>query len=417
MHDSTRTRLSCSMVIVVAVVTVLANACGRENEPAGNTGGSTPMAGFGGQQYVAGYGYGGMGGTGGAVQPVAGASGIPGTGGMETGGTSGMVAGGTGGVAGMAGMAGTVTGGTGGDAGTAGTAGTVTGGTGGDAGAAGVTAGTGGAAGTSGLGCEGNQTLPPVTDIGQSGPFATTTETNTGPTGTETIFRPDPLGTDGFLHPMVTFGPGIWTSGGTSYTTLLTHLATLGFVVIAVEALNGGPGDSANTAAMVDALDWLIAQNSQAGVYQNMLAVNCGVAMGYSLGASATPFVGEHPAVVTGVAIHGHMQMQSALPHGPVLFLTGNGPSAVGDQVAQVVAGLTTAPGLMALYEGQGHMTVMSQQLQTGQPEFVALTAWLRYWVNGDDSAKNHFWGPGCTMCSDPSWTMQGNALWDALSL
>jgi hypothetical protein len=216
---------------------------------------------------------------------------------------------------------------------------------------------------------------------------------------------------------MLTFGPGMMTSGGTSYTTLLTHLATLGFVVIAVETLSGGPGAQANTDAMVNALDWLIDQNSQPGVYQNMLAVNCGVAMGYSLGASATPFVGEHPAVVTGVAIHGHMQMQSAEPHGPVLFLTGNGAAAVGDDVAVVVAGLDTAPGLMALYEGQGHMTVIPSQLQTGQPEFTALTAWLRYWVNGDDGAKSHFWGPGCTMCSDASWTMQGNALWDALSL
>ncbi len=52
-----------------------------------------------------------------------------------------------------------------------------------------------------------------------------------------------------------------------------------------------------------------------------MLAVNCGVAMGFSLGGSATPFVGEQPAVVTGVSIHGHLQMQSAEQRGPVLFL------------------------------------------------------------------------------------------------
>jgi hypothetical protein len=272
-------------------------------------------------------------------------------------------------------------------------------------------------AGTGNAGCEGNQVLPLVTDFSQDGPFATTTESNTGPNGSCTVFRPDPLGTDGFLHPMITFGPGIVTSGGISYTTLLTHLATLGYVVIAVETLSGGPGAQANTDAMVNALDWLIAQNNAAGVYQGMLAVNCGVAMGYSIGASATPFVGEHPAVVTGVAIHGHIQMQTAEPHGPVLFLTGNGPAAVGDQVSQVVSGLNSAPGLMALYEGQGHMDVIMVQLQAGQPEFTAMTAWLRYWVNGDESAKNYFWGPGCVMCSDSSWTLQGNALWDALSL
>jgi hypothetical protein len=271
--------------------------------------------------------------------------------------------------------------------------------------------------GTSDLGCEGNQALPPVTDFGQDGPFATTTEPNVGPNGGCTIFRPDPLGTDGFLHPMLVFGPGMATSGGTSYVPLLTHFATLGYVVISVETLSSGPGDQANTDAMVNALDWLIAQNDVAGVYQGKLAVNCGVAMGYSLGASATAFVAEQKAVVTGVAISGHIQMQTAKPHGPVLFFTGNGPVEVGDQVTQVVAGLDSAPGLMALRQGQGHLTVIPDQLQPGKPEFIAMTAWLRYWVNGDENAKSYFWGPDCVMCQDSSWTLQGNALWDALQL
>ena len=263
-----------------------------------------------------------------------------------------------------------------------------------------------------------NQGLPPVANYGEAGPFETTSERNTGPGNAYTVFRPDPLGTDGFVHSVITFGPGIATSGETSYTVLLTHLASHGYIVISANSFGfSGPGSPAHVDAMREGLEWVIAQGAEAGSpYEGMVAENRHVGMGYSLGATASALLAEHEAVMTTVAIHGHIQMEGGKPHGPILYLTGNGPSAVGDQVMRVVAGLDTAPGLMALYEGQGHLTVIPDQLAAGKPELVAMTAWLRYWVNGDQDAKSHFSGDGCGMCNS-DWTLQSNAMWDALSL
>jgi hypothetical protein len=62
-------------------------------------------------------------------------------------------------------------------------------------------------------------------------------------------------------------------------------------------------------------------------------------------------------------------------------------------------------------------VTVIQDQLARGKPEFVLITAWLRYWVNGDQAAKNHFWGSACQICSDPKWIVTKNAAWDAQQL
>jgi hypothetical protein len=51
--------------------------------------------------------------------------------------------------------------------------------------------------------------LPPITDYSALGPFATVVEANVGPGGSYTIFRPEPLGKDGFLHAPIIYGHGI----------------------------------------------------------------------------------------------------------------------------------------------------------------------------------------------------------------
>jgi hypothetical protein len=45
------------------------------------------------------------------------------------------------------------------------------------------------------------------------------------------------------------------------------------------------------------------------------------------------------------------------------------------------------------------------------------ITAWLRFWLNGDQDAKRFFWGAACTMCSTPWVTPETNALWKAQPL
>jgi hypothetical protein len=258
--------------------------------------------------------------------------------------------------------------------------------------------------------------LPPTDDYTAPGPFDTTTEMNTGPGGDYTIFRPDPLGENGFLHSPVIWGPGIGTSGATSYTTLLTHWASHGFIVLSINTLSGGPGNQAHIDAMHDGLDWIIEQNDQAGTYQGVVAVDRAATSGYSLGGTASVLAADHASVMTAVSVHGHAPMANGEPHGPVLLWTGNGPSEIPSGPESTIAAIDFVPMVLALIEGQGHLTVIPDQLRSDGLEFEVSTAWLRYWLNGDQGALGHFWGDGCTICMPPV-TLTTNAMWDAQTL
>jgi hypothetical protein len=278
-----------------------------------------------------------------------------------------------------------------------------------DASAEAGNAGDGGVADAS-AGADSGQMLPPVTDYSKAGSFKTTMQANTGPSNNYTIFRPDPLGANGFLHSPIIFGPGILTSAS-SYRTLLTHLASHGFVTICVNSMSGGPGDPANLSAMKMGLDWLIAQDSQAGVFQGKLAVDRAITMGYSIGATASVELSSHKAIMTTVVIHGHNTKGD--PHGPVLMITGT--SDVIDDMRKTLSTLEEAPAVLVALP-IGHLDVLTEISASGR-YLAPITAWLRYWVNGDQSAKRFFWGDSCEMCKSPWIPPEPNAKWKAQML
>jgi len=252
--------------------------------------------------------------------------------------------------------------------------------------------------------------LPPVSDYTKKGPFTTTSTANVGPGNKYTIFRPEPLGADGFVHSPIIFGPGILTSAS-NYKVLLDHLASHGFVTISVNSMSGGPGDPGNLSAMTMGLDWIIAQNSTAGVFQGKLAVERAVTMGYSIGATASVQLSSHKAIATSVVIHGHNT--SGNPHGPVLMITGT--MDVIDDMRKTLTTLEEAPAVLVALP-IGHLAVLTELSATGR--YVApITAWLRYWANGDQEAKRYFWGDSCEMCKSPWIPPEPNAKWKAQML
>ncbi len=346
-------------------------------------------------------------GTGGAVV----GSGGSGTGGDVVGsggsGTGGDVVGsggsGTGGDvvgSGGSGTGGDVVGsggsGTGGDMSSGGEAGS-----GGDAGSAGA-AGTGGNAGSGG---SGGPTLPPITDYSDDGPFATTVDTNVGPGGGYTVFRPDPLGQDGFLHAPIIFGPGIGQSV-TVHTTMLTNFASHGFVVVGTPVLSGGPGDAGNRASMQNGLDWIIEQNSTPGIYQNNLWVDHAVSMGFSVGGTAAVEIGGDPAVATVVSIHGHTA--SAALHGTMLQTTGTADT-VGLPMQQQTYDMSQVPTFMATLTDAPHTYI---EQNGGGEERPAIVAWMRYWIYADTGAEPYFYGDDCVLCLAP-WENPQRKNWD----
>jgi hypothetical protein len=364
---------------------------------------------------------------------------LPGsTGGAAPGSTGGIAPGGTGGVApgstagAVPGSTGGATPGAGGTPGTPGLdAGALPGGgsDGGtivpvvDGGRGGTDASTptaDGAAGDASGGGTPGQMLPAVTDYTKPGPFKTTTQANVGPNNGYTIFRPDPLGANGFRHSPIIFGPGILTSAS-GYSAILTHLASHGFVTICVNEMWEGPGGAGNLSAMTMGLDWLLAQNDQAGVFQGKLAVDRAVAMGYSIGATASVQLASHKAIATTVVIHGHRTMGN--PHGPVLMITGTS-DVIGDMRATLMT-LEEAPAVLVALP-IGHLDVLTElpvsflgggSISASARYVAPITAWLRYWINGDQAAKRYFWGDGCEMCKSPWIPPEPNAKWKAQML
>jgi hypothetical protein len=265
------------------------------------------------------------------------------------------------------------------------------------------------------------QMLPAVTDYFKPGPFKTTTQANVGPNNNYTIYRPDPLGANGFVHSPIIFGPGIATFAD-GYATFLSHLASHGFVTICVNSMWEGPGGATNLSDMTMGLEWLIAQNNQAGVFQGKLAVNRAAAMGYSIGATASVQLSKHPAIATTVVIHGHGTQGD--PHGPVLMITGT--SDVIADMRRTLGTLEEAPAVLVALP-IGHLDVPAELplgILTSPPPVSAstrytapITGWLRYWLNGDQDAKRFFWGDNCEMCKSPWIPPEPNAKWKAQTL
>ena len=257
------------------------------------------------------------------------------------------------------------------------------------------------------------QSLPPITDYTKAGPFKTVTEPNKGPGNNYTIYRPDPLGADGFKHSPIIFGPGIITSCEPGnilniYADLLNHFSSHGFVTICVNSLGGGPNDPNNLTAMQMGLDWLVAQNAEAGVFQGKLAVDRGITMGYSIGATASTQLSSHKAIMTTVSIHGHGTKGD--PHGPIWLMTGT--DDVIDQNRMTLMTLEEAPAVMTALP-IGHLDVPAEIAARGR--YVGpITAWLRYWVNGDQGAKHFFFGADCDTCKSPWIPPESNEKWKA---
>jgi hypothetical protein len=244
--------------------------------------------------------------------------------------------------------------------------------------------------------------LPPTSDYQARGPFTTIVVDMTGPGGTYTMFRPEPLGENGFQHPILTWGNGLLTTPAL-YPDLLAGIASHGIVVIGTNSI------TATAADLTAGLDWLIAENanSSSNLYQKLDTAR-GVSMGFSLGGAASVGAASHPSVVTTISLHPAPggAIGAAGVHGPLLLFSGTAdiicPS---DTVVQPVYDGLTVPAFYANLEGAAH----DECILTGGREYEPSIAWLRLHLFGDDGARDYFYGPDCKLCASPWITQRKN--------
>jgi hypothetical protein len=92
----------------------------------------------------------------------------------------------------------------------------------------------------------------------------------------------------------------------------------------------------------------------------------------------------------------------------------------------QILSKLDEAPAVIVALP-IGHLDVLQELdislLSSGagiseKTRYIApITAWLRYWINGDKDAKRFFAGDNCEMCKSPWSPPEPNAKWKAQSL
>ena len=381
-------------------VSLLLVACAQSS-------GGDPSTGSGGKASTGGSSGPGSGGastaTGGSPSASGGSS-ANGSGGTASGGTAsgGSASGGSasGGSASGGSASGGAMGGNAEGAGGRGSGGAGGGPRGGQTGTAGHTGADGGSTGA------GGSRLPPITDYGAMGPFAVTTTQNTGPGGKYTIYRPTTLGQNGFLHPPISFGPGIGMEAfDANLKGLLTAIASHGFVLIGTR-LDGGPGDAGNRMKMLDGLTWILEQNDVEGIFKGKLDVTHAISMGYSVGGTAAVEIGGHASVATTVSIHGHTA--KAALHGPLLQTSATGDT-VGLPLQKMTFEMSQVQTFLGVINGGDHGYI---QRDNGGAERPAIIAWLRYWIYGDTGGKNYFYGDDCVMCKSPWTTMFQRKNW-----
>ena len=310
----------------------------------------------------------------------------------------------------------------GGRASTGGTpAGGATGGT--DAGGAGTATGgtTPSDGGTSSAGSSGACTMDgtwPAADPSETGPFATTTESDVGPeagvTSADddtpvrfTLFRPKDMGEGGLCHPVITWGDG-HSATPSMYSGLLTRLASHGFVVIASNSANVSKG---SPAPMLVGVTWVLEQNADptSELYQRIDTTHIG-ATGHSEGAMATASVGADSSIVTIAPICGGSTVRNL--HGPALLLCGGQDTTLPCSGSlSALESITTQPALVADYLTATHANWITRGNSAPSPIEIAALAWMRVQLMGDSTLRPMFYGASCTLCTDSAWEITQNSL------
>ncbi len=255
--------------------------------------------------------------------------------------------------------------------------------------------------------------FPPVTDPGVAGPFTPTTTSGTGPSGNYTAIYPKELGQGGVKNPIVIWGDGA-TLTPASYVTLLDHIASHGFAILAYKATPQGSD-------MTSAIDWMISEAARQGsIYYGKLDTTKIAAMGHSAGSLATFAIANDPRLTTTM----HLDGGTMSPHTdeknltkPAAFICGDSGGnglTVGDLArpnCDVDFMNATTPVWYGDVIGAAHLTVTGTSATDPKLKafLTATAAWLRWQLAADQTMKAFFVPSGtCTLCTQTKvWTVQ----------
>ncbi|WP_339523510.1 poly(ethylene terephthalate) hydrolase family protein [Pseudomonas sp. EA_35y_Pfl2_R111] len=243
--------------------------------------------------------------------------------------------------------------------------------------------------------------FPTVSNFERNGPYATSNQSE-GPSCR--IYRPRTLGQNGVRHPVILWGNGTGT-GPSTYAALLSHWASHGFVVAAAETSNAGSGRE-----MLACLDYLVRENSNAyGTYVGKLNTGRVATSGHSQGGGGSIMAGQDERVRTTAPIQpytiglGHDTNSQRRQQGPMFLMSGGGDTIAFPYLnAQPVYLRSNVP----VFWGERRLVSHFEPVGDGGAYRGPTTAWFRFQLMDDQSARDTFFGTLCRLCTSLQWSV-----------
>lgn len=218
-------------------------------------------------------------------------------------------------------------------------------------------------------------------------------------------YYPAQLEDSGDQWPAVVFvnGTGVYAS---KYPALFRHLASWGFIVLGNEDPGTFSGDSTDAT-----LAWLLEQNEDPDsvFYQKVDTDHLGLS-GHSQGGvgvfnaiSGQPHGGMYACAVSLSPTQEDWAEALKIPYDPskttipTLVLAGTNNDVITPEGMEKLYSKLGGPRVMALRTGTDH----GQMLYAGDGY---VTAWLMYWLQGDEEAGKAFWGEAPELAGNPNW-------------
>lgn len=244
--------------------------------------------------------------------------------------------------------------------------------------------------------------FPGVSNFERSGPYATTNRSE-GPNCR--VYRPATLGQNGVRHPVLLWGNGTGT-GPTAYSGLLSHWASHGFVVAAAETSNAGTGRD-----MLACLDYLVQESNRTfGTYVGVLNTGRVGTSGHSQGGGGSIMAGQDDRVSVTAPIQpytiglGHNSASQRNQKGPMFLMSGGGDNIATPYLnAQPVYTRANVP----VFWGERRFVSHFEPVGDGGAYRGPSTAWFRYHLMKDDTARSTFSGRFCGLCTSTLWSVQ----------
>jgi len=228
------------------------------------------------------------------------------------------------------------------------------------------------------------------------------------------VYRPATLGS---CHPIILWGNGhtdnpepnppscLAANYCGDYKTMVTQLASHGFVVIAsLSTIVSQVDPATGLRPQLVGMNWIVQQNddSTSPYYHHLDTSRIG-ATGHSEGGMATSTIGSDPHILAIATMAGATSTPNL--HGPALFLCGGQDTTVPcSNIQKAFDAITTTPVMLEENPTASHGSWIGS---IKDPYQVAVTAWMRVHLMDDTANRTMFYGTSCKLCQNTQVKVQ----------